>query len=1176
MRTLLLALLAPVLALAFLASTAAPSAAERAAATPPRVVAHDVKVRLLPEQKRLVAEDTLTVEAPEGGGELRLVLWPSLALTGPVERGTERIAVTREGERLSPIPVPGGRSTLTLRYGGELFDAVEKSGALTWVAGDGTRGLVSTKGVYLAGSSLWVPTGLEDGLARYEVEAWIPEPFQVVTQGTVPERSTLVSAGAADAGSGPAPTAAPAGAAGPTTTWNALKARSVLPTDSLTLVAGPYVTQGRVVEGVTIATWFYEPEGSAAPLWLDAMAEVVKRYARLLGPYPHPKFDIVANFFQTGYGMPSFTLLGDEVLRYVTMGAKRSGGKIPPGYLDHEYVHGWYGNGLFVDYTRGNWCEGLTTYCSNYYAKELESATEASAHRRSVLERFALRIHGPKDAPVRAFVQKTEDTDNDIGYGKASLLFHRARRLLGDEAFWRVLREFTQARVGTVVSWDDWLAAFDAAGAGVRAQVQPYLDRPGLPGLTAPRVEWTPAEGGAGGTLTLTVEQAPASDGGGPWPLALPVRLEGVDDAAAEQQLDVSAGAGTLRLTLPRKPSAVALDPVFHTLRRIAADDLPPSLERTFQGPDGVVLLRGPGVEDSKVLQALAQQIVETKGFRRVAADFDLAAHAGAALVLEIAPEGARSATLGGSTYTDPGTATLVSRMEAGPAGPRARTVYTAFSAAAAERASRLAFYGWDPWVVFQGGRPVARDPRLQEAVSTSLRLAAAPGDDLARVKDDLARLCGESFEGRWPGSAGHARCEEWLAEQLKAWSGKPAAAIPWEAGGLERLSPRDLTVVAEDDSTTALPGAFRPLSFSAERDPAMFPVPDAFEVVDWSSPDPLELAVDANKREQPIVFYVLQDKAVEALAPFLDVVGDLTPAATAELAKPGRDGKPRPPPVLPTWIAGRRARVAPALAKVNRVVLAVDEATGRTLRTAQEAGSRVQLDLRFANAVRGSSRGSGTAPPAKGPPSPEARKEPALVLMAHYDAFGKQGGALWQGADDNASGVACLLEVLRRLSADSVRAQAGAPHVIVVFTSGEEWGLRGARTALESLKERYDVQALINVDSIGRARSKPVHVIGLSTHAGLGKRVQAALEAEGLASGKDIDAFAYPHGADHWPFHEAGIPAVTVWATEYALMNTADDTLDKVEPEGIVKVAAALARLLADVKGLVEAARAR
>ena len=144
------------------------------------------------------------------------------------------------------------------------------------------------------------------------------------------------------------------------------------------------------------------------------------------------------------------------------------------------------------------------------------------------------------------------------------------------------------------------------------------------------------------------------------------------------------------------------------------------------------------------------------------------------------------------------------------------------------------------------------------------------------------------------------------------------------------------------------------------------------------------------------------------------------------------------------------------------------------------------------------------------------------------------------------------------------------------VFTSGEEWGLRGSRAALSSLKERYAIQALINVDSIGRAKSKPTHVIGISTHAGLGKRVQAALEAEGLASGKDIDAYAYKHGSDHWPFHEDGIPAVTLWASEYSVMNTGDDTLDKVEPEGIAKVAAALARLLADVKGLAEAAQAR
>ncbi len=1172
---------APLLAalLAFAGMLLASARAEEPApAAPPRVLEHDLTVRLLPQQHALVAEDRLTVDGGTAGGELVLTLAPTLGLTRPVEvAGKPDPTPARVDERITGLVVPPGRSTVVLRYAGVLFDAVQKAGDLTWVAGDGTRGLISEKGVYLAGSSAWVPRGEGEVLARYAVKAYVPEPFHVVTQGTVPRRGTLVSAGDAEAGDGPTPQAAPPGHRGPTTTWSTLEAQPTLPTDSLTLVAGPYHTQSRVVEGVTIATWFYEAEARDAPLWLDAMGEVVKRYARLLGPYPHPKFDIVTNFFQTGYGMPSFTLLGDEVLRYVTMGAKRPGGKIPPGYLDHEYVHGWYGNGLFVDYARGNWCEGLTTYCSNYWAKELESAAEALAHRRGVLERFSLRVKGAKDQPVRRFVQKTEDTDNDIGYGKASLIFHLARRALGDKPFWKALKDLTQARVGTVVSWDDWLDAFDAAaGRPVSATLRPYLERPGLPGLAGVRALVGPAADGRH-RVTLVAEQTPASDGGGPWPLTLEVALEGVVGPEKALTLDLSLGRAEQVVEVATPPRRVVFDGGYHALRRIAEADLPPCLERTFAaaGADAaeVVVLAG-GAEQH--FRPLAEQIAATKGFRVEGPGFDLAAHRGPALVLGLAPAGQRTLTVGGTSYDDPKAAALVSTVEGG----RARSVFTALSEEAAARAGRLPFYAWDPWVVFVGGRPVARAPRTDEAPGTVVVLDAGPGDAAGRVKADLEQLCAPAFEGRRPGSKGHALCREWLGERLKAWAGgdpgRTTLVSRFEIGQLERRSPRSLSIVPDEGGATVLEDAFRPFSFCPPRDPELQP-PQSCEVVPWSGTDPLALAQDANGRSSGIVAYVLTAEAEAALAPFLDVVGDLTPTAARELEKPGRDGKPRPRPPLGPWIAGRRARLAPGLAPVDRTVIAVGAAGGERLAQALEAESRVQLAVDFAPPVEGATLVASSVPLAPAGRGPAAPRPPVVVLMAHYDSFGLQDGALWVGADDNASGVSCLLEVLRSLPAAELAPAAGLPGVVVVLTDGEEWGLRGAAEAVEDLRGLADVRAVVNVDAVGRSSSRPTHVIGLSRHPALGALVKAALEQEGVALGKDIDAFAYDHGSDHWPFHLEGIPAVTLWATDYAVMNAAGDTPEKVEPAGVARLAASLVRLLREQRralGALEPAR--
>lgn len=1165
------------LVLALAAASARAGDPPPAPPAPVRVLGHALSVRLLPDAHELIAEDRLTVEAGGAGGRLDLVLDAGLALRGPVQdAGGAPLASGRSGDRLTGIPVPPGRSEVVVRYGGVVFDAVQKAGGLTWVAGDGTRGLVSEKGVYLAGSSRWVPMPPEGGLARFDVRAWIPAPFLVVTQGTVPARSTVTSPGAPGAGAGPAPDALPPLHDGPSTTWNVLDAKAVLPTDSLSLVAGPYETQSRTVEGVTIATWFGKAQAADAPLWLDSMDEVVRRYARVLGPYPHPKFDIVENFFQTGYGMPGFTLLGDAVIQYVTQGAKRSGGRIPPGYLDHEYVHGWYGNGLFVDYARGNWCEALTTYCSNYLAKELESVGEARTHRRGVLEKWALRVKGAKDTPVRAFQEKTEDTDNDIGYGKGSLLFHLARRRMGDEAFWGTLRAFTQARVGTVVSWDDFLHAFDeASGLSVTAHVKPFLDRPGLPSVS---VEVREPSHSLGHPLEVEARQAPAADGGPPFPLFLPLRVE-TRDGVEEFELDLSSGAQTLRLDLAAAPRTVAIDPDYHALRRIDERDLPPCLERTLlagAGGAGVVVLTGGGEAS---LRPLAEQIAATKGLRVVGPEFDLATFSGPALLLGVAPKGAGPLSIGGSDYEDPAIAVLRSTAEKG----RLRTVYTALSDAAAERAGRLPFYSWDPWVVFRQGRPIARDPRSQERPSTRLVLDDAPSPAAQRVRADVARLCAPDFDGRLPNTPGHAACATWLSGQLEGWAGVRALEIPWRQDALRRQSSRDLTVEVGGKAET-WSQAFWPFSVGLG---AGSTLTDSFAVVPWSDPSMKALAQDAAGRKVQVVFYALSPEAAAGLAPFLDGTDGLTPWSEAALAKPGRDGRPRARPPLAQWISAQRVRAWPdhddrePLARTALpAAVAVSPERGQRLEALKKSGGKVSLSKAWDLGAGGASLYVGSEPwrlPSHAPRATPAPRPPAIVLSAHFDSFGKQGDALWVGADDNASGVACVLEILRRLPLERTGAELGVPpvrpQIVVLLPDGEEWGLRGSREAVARLTAEYDVRAVINLDSIGRAGSKPTHVLGLSKHPALARRVRNALETDGIVVGPDIDAYGYEEGSDHWPFHQAGIPAITLWASDYGVMNTADDTPEKVEPEGVARIAAALARLLReDLAGLAAA----
>ena len=99
-------------------------------------------------------------------------------------------------------------------------------------------------------------------------------------------------------------------------------------------------------------------------------------YSGLFPPYPFKKFAVVESFLPTGYGMPSFTLLGSAIIRLPF---------IPHTSLGHEFVHNWWGNSVFIDATLGNWAEALTSYTADHLYAEKRGKEEAVRYRKRLL-----------------------------------------------------------------------------------------------------------------------------------------------------------------------------------------------------------------------------------------------------------------------------------------------------------------------------------------------------------------------------------------------------------------------------------------------------------------------------------------------------------------------------------------------------------------------------------------------------------------------------------------------------------------------------------------------------------------------------------------------------------------------------------------------------------------------
>lgn len=1124
--------------LVFLTGALLPALAAPALAGEPRMTAHDLDVAVDPAGGTVALTDRVTVER-DGGGVLRFRLNAGLTIDSVTVDGrpADRFERVEEGGwahlyEVDFAATPQATSVLTVTASGTVQDEVREAGSLSFVVGDDSRGVISEQGAYLAPGSAWYPA--DDSVVRFAVRASVPAPYLVCTQGTLTSRKDALADGTK----------------GDLTTWKGKHTA-----DGLYLVAGRWTYFEKQVGELTVGAYLGARNVPGADLLLDSSAHYLQRYGEVLGPYAYDRFDIVENWFTTGYGMPEFTLLGEHVIGRMLMEAERTG-SIPAGYLDHEIVHCWWGNLVFPVYQEGNWCEGLTSYCSNYLSKEWQGPEQALAHRERTIQRFSLRVDPEREYPVRAFLGKREDADDDIGYGKCSMIFHMLRRELGDDVFWGTLRRVARDYAGRRASWIDWQRAFEAASKrNLAGFFEQWLDRTGAPllELRDARVERS------GGRLrvTATVHQVLA-EGEEPWRVALPVVVEHLG-GREERIVDLAQADTHLSIPVDSTPLRISLDPDSHVFRRLAPEELPPCLAATLESDELLIVYP----DDDRALQALASRVVATKGGTAVPAS-----EATATL-----PSGTSLLLLGDATRVPQLKALRTFEPAAFPSARADDTVTVLHSArnpvdsryfvtsfvgsaeALAARARALFYYQFDGHITFHGRVPRERRDAERENLGTATLLPPVrEATSVANVTRTVELLVGGEHAGRLAGTEADRATRKFLVRELTL------------AGYDAREEPFDLVVKRWDDTRPALEvdgvavAGARPLYASpetsedgvallrVETDPAA-DLTDAALVIDLSpaSENPLatvrqaaRLAADRGARalivrELPLpASEAPSRRAPPSLDPLWTFPGHVPEASAARLARSVEAGAPGDPAMFASGAASRSGSL------VDVALPAVRVGAEFTV----SAGSTVLLRARFQPLVVRTANVVGTL--SAGDDSTEA----PVLLSAHHDGI---GGGL-ECADDNASGVAAVLEAARAIAS---RRELLVRPVRVVFFGGEEWGLRGSRFHAESAPRPHVV---LNADTVGNADKPDVHVLGGSHHSDEARVIEAALRQAELAVGTDIDRFAYPFGSDHWPFHELGVPSLGLWSGDYTTMNSAADTREAVSAEKVRRMAEALA----------------
>ncbi len=185
-----------------------------------------------------------------------------------------------------------------------------------------------------------------------------------------------------------------------------------------------------------------------------------------------------------------------------------------------------------------------------------------------------------------------------------------------------------------------------------------------------------------------------------------------------------------------------------------------------------------------------------------------------------------------------------------------------------------------------------------------------------------------------------------------------------------------------------------------------------------------------------------------------------------------------------------------------------------------------------------------------------------SIVLGAHFDHLGMGGegsgsrrpdtAAVHNGADDNASGVAMVLELAKALAKEKEHLQR---NIVVVFFGAEEQGIIGSKHFVSHLPEGVGrVVMMFNFDMVGRLDSaKTLQINGTKTFVG----------AEELLSRKDYNPaglqFRFSGGgygpSDHTAFYAAKIPVLYFTTGVHYDYHTPADDIDKINFAGMTVV---------------------
>jgi aminopeptidase N len=444
----------------------------------------------------------------------------------------EEIATPRNEELVTILPARDG--SLVVQYEGTFSDV-----------GEEPSGVISDKGIFLAGT--WYPK--PDEMCLYRLTVALQKGYEAISEAEVIEKSAANE--------------------------------SILftfhfshPLDGINLMASHRYRVERETHGdVEIFAYFFTEDADLIRTYLEHAKRFLKLYETMIDRYPYRRFSIVENFLPTGYSMPTYTVLGQTVVRLPF---------IPETSLGHEILHQWFGNCVYIDYEKGNWAEGLTSFLADHFYEQEKG--KGSVYRKGVLIDYQSYVNKGNEFPLREFTARTDYASRAIGYGKALMVFQMLKELVGEERFRQSLTHFVTEMRFKRASWDDLRRAFEKL---YQKDLIPYfrqwIDERGLPELYLEGAEARLS--GSNFSVAFSVRQK-----GKAYTLDLPANVY-FHGGKTKHRLHLSKEKEKFEITVAGLPERIVLDEGYDVGRKLSIDEFPPVIARLLGDEARIIVL---------------------------------------------------------------------------------------------------------------------------------------------------------------------------------------------------------------------------------------------------------------------------------------------------------------------------------------------------------------------------------------------------------------------------------------------------------------------------------------------------------------------------------------------------------------------------------------------------------